>query len=40
MHGILVTTYAFEFENLSFLEITLRKEFEKNSQNFEIFEQR
>ena len=26
--------------NVSFLEITLRKEFEKNFENFEIFEQR
>ena len=34
----------FEFWNekteIPFLEITLRKEFEKNSENFEIFEQR
>ena len=29
-----------KIENVSFLEITLRKEFEKNSENFEIFEQR
>ena len=29
-----------KIENVSFLEITLRKEFEKNFENFEIFEQR